>query len=820
MNKSNIFILLIAVQLLQVFAGGSGLSFDVNRATAYMNAGNCFVYPGLSTSGSSNNIGYRYYSLPYGWRQYENKLYIPNLLSSRGDWVFGAKAVSGDSSVNEQFKINVNGLQIKISPASSYTSKNLVIGSNYRSDGVSDKDWSDFTSSLSRGDGWFEGSSSGYWYPGQSVRVTTTTPVRTAYGVNLGSSYSSYPTSFGGDFDNLFSNYGDDSNVRTNVIYSTSTPSQVFISTGPTDDDRKSALDQQYKANKALNDLNTLIGQLSANVDSTKSSVARYESDLSGYRSTSSQCNDKILELNNAKLSADSSIRTLNSQINEYKTRLADFTPALSSLLQRRAQLVQSRDSIERSKSPNSNLLGQLEGKYSSCNSQVDEYRADYSKVQSSIESNNNEISTIQNNAADAPNQIRLANQQLTVVDATIADLEAKLSDARAQKAKIQGDIVNYNNVIRSSNNQVSTLKSQNARLTGQLSTLQSSIDTQVFQCSTYQRQSEEIRSKIASTQSDYDSLVNQISVQDSLIANKRSEIDRFQSETSNLPSRLSTLQNDLNNAQTALSRQYYICNQASETVSRAESDLRAANLKLQTEQKFLSDAQSKLSSATAQKKAADDLVNKLLSAPVSGTTGGSTGGSTSIRITGGISGVATGGDSSTGYIYSTPTTVGSIGDYLGRVYGSSVKTYWEPYTSSSATTYSTMYPLSSTTMNALYGRSDAGVFLPSGSTYLSGITSSQIGSSSLPSNIVGDFTCSGSGNSVQSGYGKVTSVQPGYITISTPSSGNINLRIGSCSRLESNRPQFVASVYDNVFYKGQRGLNKDVHAHYITCLS
>ena len=275
-----------------------------------------------------------------------------------------------------------------------------------------------------------------------------------------------------------------------------------------------------------------------------------------------------------------------------------------------------------------------------------------------------------------------------------------------------------------------------------------------------------------------------------------------------------------MNNAQTALSRQYYICNQASETVSRAESDLRAANLKLQTEQKFLSDAQSKLSSATAQKKAADDLVNKLLSAPVSGTTGGSTGGSTSIRITGGISGVATGGDSSTGYIYSTPTTVGSIGDYLGRVYGSSVKTYWEPYTSSSATTYSTMYPLSSTTMNALYGRSDAGVFLPSGSTYLSGITSSQIGSSSLPSNIVGDFTCSGSGNSVQSGYGKVTSVQPGYITISTPSSGNINLRIGSCSRLESNRPQFVASVYDNVFYKGQRGLNKDVHAHYITCLS
>jgi hypothetical protein len=181
-----------------------------------------------------------------------------------------------------------------------------------------------------------------------------------------------------------------------------------------------------------------------------------------------------------------------------------------------------------------------------------------------------------------------------------------------------------------------------------------------------------------------------------------------------------------LGNAQTALSRQYYICNQASDTVSRAESDLRAANLKLQTEQKFLSDAKAKLTAALARKKTADDLVNKLLS---SSSTSTSTGGS-SVRIGGGISGFATGnlGSGSTlsiGVSAYTPTPVGSIGDYLGRVYGSDLKTFWEPYSSSSAaTTYSTMYPLSTTTVNALYGRSDAGVFLPSGSTYLSGITS------------------------------------------------------------------------------------------------
>lgn len=194
------------------------------------------------------------------------------------------------------------------------------------------------------------------------------------------------------------------------------------------------------------------------------------------------------------------------------------------------------------------------------------------------------------------------------------------------------------------------------------------------------------------------------------------------------------------------------------------------------------------------------------------------------MRVTGGISGVVSGtgssGTGSSGYIYSSPTTVGSIGDYLGRVYGPSLKTFWDPYAASSATTYSTMYPLSSTTINALYGRSDAGVFLPSGSTYLSGITNSQIGSSSLPSNIIGDFTCSGSGSSLISGYGKITSVQPGYVTINSPTNGNVNLRIGSCSRLESNRPQFIASIYDNVFYRGAKGLSKDIHLYDLTCLS
>jgi hypothetical protein len=85
MTKTNIVItILIAVQLAQVLAGGSGVSFNVNRASAYLNAGNCYVNPGYTYSGSANKLGLRYYSLPYGWRQYQDKVYIPNLLSQRG----------------------------------------------------------------------------------------------------------------------------------------------------------------------------------------------------------------------------------------------------------------------------------------------------------------------------------------------------------------------------------------------------------------------------------------------------------------------------------------------------------------------------------------------------------------------------------------------------------------------------------------------------------------------------------------------------------------------------------------------------------------
>lgn len=142
------------------------------------------------------------------------------------------------------------------------------------------------------------------------------------------------------------------------------------------------------------------------------------------------------------------------------RARLNEFIPAINSLTDRRDQLVRTRDNIERSNNPKSSLLTQLTSRYSSCNSQIESIRSEYTKAQTIIQTNNNNIRTIENNAADAPRQIELATQQLRVVDSTISDLEARLNEARTQKSKLQGDITNYNNIVRSSNNQIATLRS------------------------------------------------------------------------------------------------------------------------------------------------------------------------------------------------------------------------------------------------------------------------------------------------------------------------------------------------------------------------
>lgn len=263
-----------------------------------------------------------------------------------------------------------------------------------------------------------------------------------------------------------------------------------------------------------MNDLNVLIAQLTSNVDSTSASISRIQSELNGYKTASTQCNDKILEYNNAKLKAETSITSYRDQINNARLRLNDLQPALNALITKRNQLVQQRISLERSRNPSSNIISQLEDRYTSCNANVDSLKADYSKVESSIRTSTDQITTIRSSVIDAPNQIQLVDQQITIVDGTIADLEAKLRDARAQRAKLVDDKARYNSLLRDSNNQISIIERDISRSRAQLPGIQSRIDSRVIECTSYKDQADKLKLEIASKQSDYDQIVKQIDVQ------------------------------------------------------------------------------------------------------------------------------------------------------------------------------------------------------------------------------------------------------------------------------------------------------------------
>jgi len=244
------------------------------------------------------------------------------------------------------------------------------------------------------------------------------------------------------------------------------------------------------------------------------------------------------------------------------------------------------------------------------------------------------------------------------------------------------------------------------------------------------------------------------------------------------------------------LDRQYSICSQSSGALTNAQNELQAANLKLETENRFLSEARAKLSGAQAEKDAADAEVNRILNSVSTAPSA-----STTIRITGGAGAGAAGSTSITVGNFGAPVTV-NIVDYMTRNYGQSYSRYWQPYVRVGSPV-TVMYPVSQTTWSALRGSSSGGVFLP---------RSGRLSASGL-----GSFSC-GAG-AVSSGYGRITSVQPGYFTVQGPSREVYNLRVGSCSRLEANRPEYVASVYDNVFWRGSRSGN-EFEVHDLTCLN
>lgn len=90
---------------------------------------------------------------------------------------------------------------------------------------------------------------------------------------------------------------------------------------------------------------------------------------------------------------------------------------------------------------------------------------------------------------------------------------------------------------------------------------------------------------------------------------------------------------------------------------------------------------------------------------------------------------------------------------------------------------------------------------------------------SSSSSSYLGNFGCSsssgsGSSSGVTSGYGIVTSVQPGYIIVKNRNRESVNLRVGSCSRIEANQPNYVVSVSDKLFYRGKQSKTNNFELH------
>lgn len=96
--KISTITLLFVVLVLQTHSTFN-FGFDVNRANAVLNAGSCYLQPGVYQS-AKNDVAVRYYNLPYGWRQYQDRIVIPSVLGQKGNFNLGVKAISGSDSVN------------------------------------------------------------------------------------------------------------------------------------------------------------------------------------------------------------------------------------------------------------------------------------------------------------------------------------------------------------------------------------------------------------------------------------------------------------------------------------------------------------------------------------------------------------------------------------------------------------------------------------------------------------------------------------------------------------------------------------------------
>lgn len=172
-----------------------------------------------------------------------------------------------------------------------------------------------------------------------------------------------------------------------------------------------------------------------------------------------------------------------------------------------------------------------------------------------------------------------------------------------------------------------------------------------------------------------------------------------------------------------------------------------------------------------------------------------------------------------------SPVVVGDLSSYLSQAYGASV----DP---TKPSTVSSLYPLSTLTIQALTGQSTSGIFNPDGSF----TTGSQSGTISGPAVFPGtgvpvkttgstvtsayplsNFSCNGQSGLTQ-GQGVVTTVQPGKIILTLQNGGKLTLNIAGCSNLNAVRQNYSITPQTPVYYKGVQ-TTQGVNLSQLTCV-
>lgn len=267
MSKTTLRLFLLCALLCTAL---STFKLDTSKSHAFLNAGNCYIYP-AAISPSSQQIQYNYYDLPFGWQQFDNYLVVPDLLAQRGDWRFGLRVQDQGSSVNEMFRITVDGLRIRLVPVTQSVTINLVIGSNYRTSGINDQTYQNFIQSLRN-------------------RPSTTTSSSSGSSISLGSfNLSNFPSS---SLTTTITNLISSTRPQTSQFFPNTPSSSTNISIT---NERNAALTRQFNAGQALGELTALIAQLNSSVNSAQQNIASIQQRVDAGQRDASECNDKIL---------------------------------------------------------------------------------------------------------------------------------------------------------------------------------------------------------------------------------------------------------------------------------------------------------------------------------------------------------------------------------------------------------------------------------------------------------------------------------------------------------------------------------------------